>query len=177
MVTGKRLDAVHAFALEHAAAEAALSVAALGEPDDDRYLAAELQAQSFYDPAKNLGPLEGRWATPGGNSPQATIDVTDSVSAPHVYAVGQVAEHLWIAWLSAARDLGGSRLATALLIDDGDRPIIVGRAAVDPFAASLTWESAGGDPVPLDRQPMQARVYALPTEPIHAAALTDWSKQ
>lgn len=176
MATDIRLNDVADFTRAHLAAEAALAIAALGEPDDDTYLEIEQHAKAFYAPgASPLGPLETRWAMPGGTTPTANIDVTNSVSPGALYAVGEVDDDNWVALVGASRDPRGVSLAEALLIRRTPTGLrIVGRAAVDPFAENLTFEPAGGEPF----DPGQVRrvvVLTEPSRPAHADFVRAWA--
>jgi hypothetical protein len=175
MATDIRLSDVADFIRAHLAADAALAIAALGEPDDDTYLEVEQRAKAYYAVgASPLGPLETRWAVPGGTTPAANIDVTDSVSPGMLYAVGEVDGDSWVALVGASRDPKGVSLAEALLVRRAPAGLrIVGRAAVDPFAQSLTFEPAGGEPF----DPWQVRRVEVLTEPsrlAHADFLRAW---
>src|SRR5262249_22856753 len=142
MATDIRLNDVADFTRAHLEAEAALTIAALGEPDDDKYLEAEKRAKGYYAPdARPLGPFETRWARPGGTTPPANVDVTDSVRRGVLYAVGEIDDDNWVALVGARRDPAGVSLAEALLIRRTPAGLrIVGRAAVDPFKENLTFE-------------------------------------
>ena len=171
------MNDVEAFVRQHLEAEAALSIAALGEPDDDAYLAVEKRAKQFYAPSSTpLGPRESRWATPGGTSPHANVDVTESVRPAGVYAIGSVGSDAWVALAGDSRDLGGVAIAQAVLIrqtPDGLR--IAGRAAVDPFTTRITFEPAGGEPVDVGLAE-QVEILREPTSPEHAEFLRLWGR-
>jgi hypothetical protein len=177
MAADGRLSEVEAFVRQHLEAEAALTVAALGEPDDDAYLGVERQAKAFYAPSSTpLGPLESRWATPGGTSPQANVDVTGSVRPAALYGIGSIDLDTWIALIGQRRDLDGRSIAEALLIrrtTDGLR--IVGRAAVDPFATRIKFEPAGGESVDVGLAG-QVEILREPTSPEHAEFLRRWGR-
>jgi hypothetical protein len=175
VATDIRLNDVIDFTRAHLAAEAALTIAALGESDDDTYLEVEQRAKGYYAPgASPLGPLESRWATPGGTTPTANIDDTDSVKPGALYAVGEIDDDNWVALVGARRDPAGVSLAEALLIRRTPAGLrIVGRAAVDPFKENLTFEPVGGEPV--DPGLVQ-RVIVLtePSYPGHTEFVRAW---
>lgn len=168
---------VEAFVHGHLQADAELAVAALGEPDDDAYLAVEERAKAFYQPgSSSLAPTETRWARPGGTSPAATIDVRDSVQPGVLYAVASVPDG-WIAVVGDKRDVAGALVAEALLIratPDGLR--ITGRAALDPFARDESWEAADGESVDIGTA-VAVEVLREPTLPAHQALLRRWSER
>jgi hypothetical protein len=162
------------FVRRYLEAEAALAIAALGEPDNDRYLVIERQAKAFYLPGAPLYPLESRWAPPGGTSPNANIDVRDSVRAGHVFAVATTETGDWIALVGGLRDAAGVLLSEGLLVcDTPDGLRIAGRTAVDPFSKPLTFEPAGGEPVDLGRA-KQVTVLHEPSAAEHAEFVRRW---
>jgi len=169
------LNDVVDFVRAHLAAEAALSIAALGEPDDDAYLAIEGRAKEYYAPGvSGLGPLESRWARPGATTPTANIDVTESVSAGALYAVGEIDDGAWVALVGARRDPGGISLAEALLIRTTDGGLrIAGRIAIDPFNERIAFEPAGGEPFDVAAV-HRVEVVAEPRNPIHADFVRTW---
>jgi hypothetical protein len=172
MALDERLTPIVARLEKFAVADARLAVAALGEPDDDKYLEIEEEAASFYRPEHgDLGPSESRWAVPGGFSPQATIDVTASVAPPTIFAITDVGNHKWVAYLSSKRDRG-SRISDALLLDSSGEPImIVGRASVDPFAPGMAWEPSGGAEVPVADPGFATTILHRPESADHARFL------
>ena len=177
MATDERLSDVVAFAREHLEAEAALAVAALGEPDDDAYLALEREAKRFYASGDHpLGPIESRAASPGGRSPNAVIDVSGSVGPASLYAIGTVGQEAWIVLVGDKRDLRGAALGEAVLVKrtaDGLR--IAGRASVDPFTAGITFEHEGGET--FDPEPaQQVEVLQEPTSPASSAFVSTWGR-
>lgn len=166
------------FVRQHLEADAALAVAALGEPDDDAYLEVQRRATSFYATATTpLGPTESRWAVPGGQSPAATVDVSDSVRPAALFAIGAAGDDTWIVMVGDKRDPAGAALAEALLVrDTGDGLRIAGRASVDPFSHGITFASAGGE----ELDPAAAhdvRIVQEPGSPAHAAFLSDWGRR
>ena len=169
---------VVAFLRQFLETDAELAVAALGEPDDDTYLAVEARAKSQYlQGATPLGPSETRWATPGGQSPAATVDVSDSVRPGTLYAVASAGPGAWLALVGDKRDPSGAALAGALLVrrtPDGMR--VAGRASLDPFSASMTWEQAGGETVDL-LSAEEVEVVRTPTVPAHAEFLEGWGRR
>lgn len=177
MVTDERLNDVLAFTRHHLAAEAALAIAALGEPDDDAYLALEREAKSFYAAGDTpLGPIEGRAASPGGRSPNATIDVSGSVAPAPVFAIATAGPDTWIVLVGDKRDLRGAALGEAVLVRltaEGLR--VAGRASVDPFTAGLTFEHEGGEPFDPEAAE-QAEVVQEPSSPASAAFLSAWGR-
>jgi hypothetical protein len=172
-----RLEDVKTFVRQHLDAEAALSIAALGEPDDDAYLEIERRAKAFYAPGTtSLAPLETRWATPGGTSPDATRDATGTVHAAPLYAIGSNNTDTWITLVGERRDSKGHSIGEALLIratPDGLR--IVGRAAFDPFSEGITFEPSGGEPVDVARVE-QVTVLLEPLTPEHAEFVRGWGR-
>ena len=173
MAADLRLTDVVAFLREHLAADAALSVAALGEPDDDTYLTIEARAKSFY--AGGLGPTEGRWATPGGHLRRPAIDTTAKRRPGALYAVREAGPGAWVALVGSRRDLDALFVAHALLVrrtDDGPR--VTGRAAVDTLADEIALEPAGGEPVPASPAG-QVEVLQEPADEEHAAFLRAWA--
>lgn len=171
-------DEVVAFLRQFLEIDAELAVAALGEPDDDAYLAVEARAKSQYVASEvPLGPAETRWATPGGHSPQATIDVSDSVAPGALYAVASAGPDAWLALVGDRRDPTGAALAGALLVrrtPDGLR--VAGRASLDPFSEGITWEQSGGETVDLDSA-SAVEVVQAPTVPAHAELVERWSRR
>lgn len=169
------MNDVVAFAREYLETDAELAVAALGQPDDDIYLEVEGRAKSHYVQGElPLGPSETRWATPGGSSPGAVIDVSGSVKPAVLFAVASAGPDAWIALVGDKRDPSGVALAGALLIRrtaDGLR--VAGRASIDPFSAAMSWEQSGGENVDLDAVG-QVEVQQLPTRPAHADFLARW---
>jgi hypothetical protein len=172
VATDLRLNDVVTFVRDHLDADAALSVAALGEPDDDTYLAAQARAKSFYAPGGvALGPSEGRMAKPGGRLARTPIDVTAQVRPAALYAVGEASPGAWIALVGDSRDLDARFIAHALLIKQtGARLYITGRAAVDPFATEVVFEPAGGEAVDVGAAEY-LETLAEPAAPRHAAFL------
>jgi hypothetical protein len=175
MASDERLARVADFVTTFLEAAAALSIAALGESDDDTYLAIEAHARSMYasDVATPLGPTESRWAVPGGTMSQAPIDVSDSVAPPKLFAIGELPGGDSIAFVGSQRDSAGTRMSDAYLIaEDSPRTLLVrGRVAVDPFSTSMAWEAAGGDPVPLDAPVARWLELAEPLDDTHAEYL------
>jgi hypothetical protein len=169
---------VVAFLRDYLETDAELAVAALGEPDDDTYLAVEARAKSQYVQGPSpLGPSETRWATPGGQSPAATIDVSDSVRAGALYAVASAGSDAWLALVGDKRDPSGAALGGAVLVrrtPDGLR--VAGRASLDPFSASITWEQSGGETVDLDTAE-GAEIVQAPTIPAHAEFVERWRRR
>jgi hypothetical protein len=167
------MNDVVAFVREHLDADAALSVAALGEPDDDAYLAVEARAKSFYGPG--IGPVEGRWAKPGGRMQRPVVDATGEVRPAALYAVGEAGPDAWVALVGDSRDLDAMFVAAALLVrrtEDGPR--VTGRAAIDPFTDDIVFEEAGGEAVPA-RPSGQIEVHREPVSERHAAFLRAWA--
>ena len=166
------------FVERHLAADAELAVAALGEPDDDSYLVVEGRARAFYAPAESrpgLGPMESRFARPGGSTPTATIDVSGSVAAGPLYAVGAVSDDAWIALVGGKRDPGGTFVAEALLVALTDEGLaITGRAEWDSLSDGLELAHVGGDPVDLDAVDTGV-VLREPVAPEHAALVRRWA--
>ena len=158
--------------------DAELAVAALGEPDDDAYLAVEARAKSHYVQGQEpLGPSETRWATPGGHTPTATIDVSDSVRAAALYAVASAGPAAWLALVGDKRDPSGAALAGAVLVrrtSEGLR--VAGRASLDPFSESITWEQSGGETVDLNSAEVVEIVQA-PTVRAHAELVEGWGRR
>jgi hypothetical protein len=177
VATDVRLSDVAAFIRDHLDADAALSIAALGEPDDDTYLAAAALAKSFYAPAGTaLGPFEGRWATPGGRLRRPPIDATAKVRPAALYAVGDAGPGAWLALVGESRDVDAMFIANALLVKQtGDGLRITGRAAVDPFADELVFEPAGGEAVDLGAAE-HPTIFQEPTAARHAAFLRGWAQ-
>ncbi len=177
MATDERLSDVVAFTRAHLAAEAALAIAALGEPDDDAYLALERDAKTFYAAAETpLGPIEARAASPGGRSPNASIDVSGSVGPAPVYAIGTDGPDAWIVLVGDKRDLRGTALGEAVLVRrtaEGLR--IAGRASADPFTAGITFEHEGGEPFDPEAA-QQVEVLQEPTSPASAAFVLAWGR-
>lgn len=178
MAADERLTRLADFVTEHLAADAAVSIAALGEPDDDAYLAVHAAAAAFYAAGAGapLGPLEGRWAVPGGQSPQANIDVSGSVAPGRVFAVGELADGDIVALVSSSRDPAAAEIAEALAVREvGGALGIVGRAALDPFTSAVRFEAAGGEPVDLGARPVHVLRLATPGRAEHAAFLDSWA--
>ncbi|WP_297082161.1 hypothetical protein [uncultured Demequina sp.] len=174
MAADERLSEVEAFVRRHLDAEAALAVAALTEPDDDTYLVVEREARGFFASGTDspLDPHEGRWAVPGGVTDTARAELAGSIAPAPLYGLGELEGDRWLAFVGSKRDAGGSTISHALLVErrDGDL-VVAGRAAVNPFEQTLTWEDNGGDPVPL-LEPMRVfQMLAMPSEGEHATFL------
>lgn len=174
MATDQRLTDVVSFTEKFLEADAAVLRAALGEPDDDTYLAAVHRASAFYAPsgALPLGPQAGRSAVPGGTSPQATRDPGDRAAAT-LFAVARLASgDGWLALVSGAYDAGGESFGAALLIESVDGELkVTGRADSDPFADGIAWADSGGRPVPVDAPLGESETLRLPRDPEQAAWL------
>jgi hypothetical protein len=173
----ERLTEVVDFLRDFLAADTALARAALGEPDDDTYLAIEARARARYatDVPVPLGPLESRWAVPGGSSPHATIDVSDSVGVAPLYAVTEIAdaEGGWIGYAGGKRDPQGTLLAQALEVTrDGGRLLVRGMAARNRLPDGAAWEATGGVPVRLGAPVAGGVILQLPQRAEDAEFLT-----
>ena len=177
MTTDERPSEVAVFIRHHLNAEAALAIAALGEPDDDVYLALERAAKSFYAASgRPLGPIESRAARPGGRSPQATIDVSGSVGPASLYAIGTAGKDAWIVLVGDKRDRRGAALGEAILVrrtPDGLR--IAGRAGADPFTAGISFEHEAGETFD-PKAALQVEVLQRPTSPASAAFVSTWGQ-
>lgn len=174
MAVDDRLSDVADLVARHLEADAALAVAALGEPDDDAYLDLERRACEFYG-SSAVRPLEGRTATPGGSTPTATIDVSDSVAPGAVYAVAPVpGADAWVALVGGKRDKGAVFVAEALLVRAGpDGLEIAGRAEWDSLEDGLEFEQSGGEAVDLDNVG-SPKVLREPVAPDHAELVRTW---
>lgn len=177
MAADERLSNAITFATSFLEAEADLARAALGEPDDDAYLAIEARVRSML--ASGPGgpmPQETRWAVPGGTTPHATIDVSDSVGPAPLYAVMRVEAEspTWVAFAGAKRDATGTGLADALRIGIVDGTLkVTGRASRNPFTKGMDWEAAGGGAPPFDADVVERELLRTPTDPDHAQWLAE----
>ncbi|MGK5110788.1 MULTISPECIES: hypothetical protein [unclassified Geodermatophilus] len=165
---------VVAFAEAFLDADTAVLRAALGEPDDDAYLAAVRRASSFYAPGEGLplGPQAGRSAVPGGRSTQATADPGERAGAA-LFGVARItAPDGWLAFVSGAYDTRGRSLGAALLVElvDGELKV-TGRADADPFVEGVAWADSGGRAVPIDAPVQESSTLRLPRNPEQAAWL------
>ncbi len=176
MAADQRLTDVVAFGEAFLAADTAVLRAALGEPDDDAYLAVVERATAFYQPGAGLplGPQAGRSAAPGGTSPQATSDPGERSGAT-LFGVGHLADGSgWLVLVSGAYDLDGGALGAALLVEEVDGELAVtGRADADPFVDGVAWVDAGGRTVPVDAPLDETEIVRLPLAPEHAAWLEE----
>ncbi len=167
------MNDVIAFVHAHLDADAALSIAALGEPDDDAYLAVEARAKSFHGPG--TAPWEGRQATPGGRMQRPVIDATGEVRPAALFAVAEAGPGAWVALVGDSRDLDAMFIANALLIEQtDDGPRITGRAAIDPFTDDIEFEPTDGETVPATPTG-QVNVLREPASERHAAFLRGWA--
>lgn len=174
MAAGGRLTDVVAFAEAFLGADTAVLRAALGEPDDDTYLAVKRRASSFYAPAEGLplGPQAGRAAVPGGRSAQVPGDPGERAGAT-LYGVGRITgPDGWLVFVSGAYDTRGTSLGAALLVEIVAGELkVTGRADADPFADQIAWEQSGGRPVPVGAPVHEAVVLRLPGDAGQAAWL------
>jgi hypothetical protein len=170
----ERIERARAALGEALAADAAVTVAALSEKSDDRYLEVERRARATYAPGSGLGPGSGRFAVPGGEKPAAMILPADGIEAAPVFAIGRQGDAA-VALVGRMRDAQGSAIAEALLLREIDGVWLIAGRMARGFGQDVKFESLGGadfDPADVS-EPSVERVPASATD---AAYVEGWGR-